>query len=356
MNTTGVIPRVVPLLTKEDGHNHYWDTTFSFYPTFKGNSNGQYTVTVNEALFNNTEPFIKKDDYFQFNVYTTHVVDGETKPFHKFVWKVRIKREYYLYNHGSDEWTMVVKLLVGSLGGGQGQPLYRSTMYQECIRERWVWNETVDPVTGKVSGKYDLEHTYVETDGTFSMKIRLLNDNGTAFNGTNRGVNPIMFYDVYDIQLGDGMGDISNVELTYSWGYAYIVNNRADLIEEITSNEDKPALKDQYNESVLTTYDGHHFFEFCSLRLGGPYAYILEMTSLKTDVLTMNEANQCYNVTGMARNVADNHNETVQFISSMRGKASSLSNFRVRLLDDNFQPVKIRSPLWVQITITNDED
>lgn len=40
----------------------------------------------------------------------------------------------------------------------------------------------------------------------------------------------------------------------------------------------------------------------------------------------------------------------------MQGKVNSLANFRVRLLNDEFQPIKIRSPLYVQVTISNEDD
>ena len=106
----------------------------------------------------------------------------------------------------------------------------------------------------------------------------------------------------------------------------------------------------------LGFYLGKLFFQFCNLRIGGPYLYILDMPTLKADVMTMNELNQSYNITGMVKNTADNHNENIQFISSMEGWVNSLSNFRVRLLNDEFQPVKIRSPLSVQFTISNADD
>ena len=321
------------LLTKESGNNHYWDTTFCLRPPFRGNSNGQYKITVNEAHFNNTEPFMKKGDYFQF---TIKAADGKI-----FKWKVMMKKDFYLYRQGTQEWTQVIKLIVGSLGGASGQPLYQSTPYQQCIRERYAADGTT------------LEHTYDETDNSFSMLIKLVNDDGTDFNGTNRGVNPLMFYDVYNIQLkevGAGgtiidHGAATSIELTYSWGFVYLLNNRADVCYPVTDDAKKP-----------TTDAGHFYFEFCNLRLGGPYLYILDMPTVKTDVMTMNEINQCYNLTGVVKNVADNHNENVQFISSMQGRVNSFTNFRIRLLDDNFEPVRIRSPLYIQITISNDDE
>ena len=100
----------------------------------------------------------------------------------------------------------------------------------------------------------------------------------------------------------------------------------------------------------------NYIFEFCNLRLGGAYFYVIDLPTVKTDVMTMNENNQCYSIVGCTKNTADNHNENVQFVSSMVGSINSLSDFRVRLLNDAFEPVRIRSPLYVQITISNDDE
>ena len=327
--------RHVILLTKEGGNNHYWDTTFNLRPSFHGNFNGQFKITVNEAHFNNTEPFIKKDDFYQFTLVTTAN--------YKFVWRVNVLKDFYLYRQGTAEWTDVIQLLKGTLKTpatdehGTVIP-YRYT-YEQTIRERYNPNG-------------ELEHTYASNDTSFNMTVDLVNDDGSGFGGSNRGVNPLMFYDVHDIVFGEppadsgvaSYGDLKSITLTYSWGFVYILNNRADLVEEIKDEALKP-----------TRLSGHHYFEFCNLRLGGPYLYILDMPTVKTEVMTMNEVNQAFNLTGVVKNVADNHNENVQFISSMEGRVNSFTNFRVRLLDDNFEPVRIRSPLYLQFTISNDD-
>ena len=49
-----ICARKVPLLTYESGNNKFYDCSFTLRPTFKANSKGQYKITVNEALFNNT--------------------------------------------------------------------------------------------------------------------------------------------------------------------------------------------------------------------------------------------------------------------------------------------------------------
>ena len=308
-----ICARKVPLLTYESGNNKFYDCSFTLRPTFKANSKGQYKITVNEALFNNTEPFINKDDYIDF------IVENDLKEI--FTYRIRLKKDYYLYRQGGAEWSAVIKLLNGS-----------DHNYEETIR-------TKKDKKGVITNL---------TDADFDLDINLRNDDGSDFNGTNRGVNPLMYYDISNIIIPSG--NIINVKIHYSWGFVYVLNNSNNYILPITDDNLKPSLP-----SPMTSWDDHYLFEFCNLRLGGAYFYVIDMPTVKTDVMTMNENNQCYNIVGCTRNTADNHNENVQFISSMMGDIDSLSNFRVRLLNDNFEPVRIRSPLYIQITISNDD-
>ena len=309
-----ICARKVPLLTYESGNNKFYDCSFTLRPTFKANSKGQYKITVNEALFNNTEPFVNKDDYIDFIV--------ETDLGSIFTYRIYVKKDYYLYRQGCAEWSAVIKLLNGT-----------DSNYTEIRRLRKEKDGTISEIS----------------DGSiFTLHIELRNDNGTVLSASNRGVNPLIYYDVSNIKIPTGT--VTNVKIHYSWGFVYILNNSNNYILPITDDNLKPALPDK-----ITSWDDHYLFEFCNIRLGGAYFYIIDMPTVKTDVMTMNENNQCYNIVGCTRNTADNHNENVQFISSMMGDIDSLSNFRVRLLNDNFEPVRIRSPLYIQITISNED-
>ena len=309
-----ICARKVPLLTYESGNNKFYDCSFTLRPTFKANSKGQYKITVNEALFNNTEPFVNKDDYIDFIV--------ETDLGSIFTYRIYVKKDYYLYRQGGAEWSAVIKLLNGT-----------DSNYTEIRRLRKEKDGTISEILD---------------DSIFTLDIELRNDNGTVFSASNRGVNPLMYYDVSNIKIPTGT--VTNVKIHYSWGFVYILNNSNNYILPITDDNLKPALPDK-----MISWDNHYLFEFCNIRLGGAYFYIIDMPTVKTDVMTMNENNQCYNIVGCTRNTADNHNENVQFISSMMGDIDSLSNFRVRLLNDNFEPVRIRSPLYIQITISNED-
>ena len=308
-----ICARKVPLLTYESGNNKFYDCSFTLRPTFKANSKGQYKITVNEALFNNTEPFVNKDDYIDFIV--------ETDSGSIFTYRIYVKKDYYLYRQGGAEWSAVIDLLKGT-----------DSNYTEIRRLRKEKDGTISEIL----------------DASFTLNIQLRNDNGTVFSASNRGVNPLMYYDVSNIKIPTGT--VTNVKIHYSWGFVYILNNSNNYILPITDDNLKPALPDK-----MSSWDDHYLFEFCNIRLGGAYFYIIDMPTVKTDVMTMNENNQCYNIVGCTRNTADNHNENVQFISSMMGDIDSLSNFRVRLLNDNFEPVRIRSPLYIQITISNED-
>ena len=319
-----ICSRKVPLLTYESGNNKYYDCSFTLRPTFKANSKGQYKITVNEALFNNTEPLINKDDYIDFIIETDSNVS--------YSYKINVKKDFYLYRQGGAEWQNVILLLTGKLKETINNYEYSYTT--KIIRTKKDRDGTV--------------LTYDIDDDSFDLKLKLINDDGSEFNGTNRGVNPLMYYDVFNIKIPTGT--VTNVKIHYSWGFVYILNNSNNYILPIEDENLKPS-----KPTEVTDWTGHYLFEFCNLRLGGAYFYVIDMPTVKTDVMTMNENNQCYNIVGCTRNTADNHNENVQFISSMMGDIDNLSNFRVRLLNDNFEPVRIRSPLYIQITISNDD-
>ena len=319
-----ICSRKVPLLTYESGNNKYYDCSFTLRPTFKANSKGQYKITVNEALFNNTEPLINKDDYIDFIIETDSNIS--------YSYKINVKKDFYLYRQGGAEWENVILLLTGKLKETINDYEYSYTKIIRTKKDR----------DGKVLETYDID------DKSFSLKLKLINDDGTEFNGTNRGVNPLMYYDVYNIVIPEGT--VTSVKIHYSWGFVYILNNSNNYILPIEDDNLKPS-----KPTEVPDWTGHYLFEFCNLRLGGAYFYVIDMPTVKTDVMTMNENNQCYNIVGCTRNTADNHNENVQFISSMMGDIDNLSNFRVRLLNDNFEPVRIRSPLYIQITISNDD-
>lgn len=299
-----VTARKVLLLTHESGNNKYYDCSFTLRPTFRPNSRGQYKITVNEALFNNTEPFINKDDYIDFIIKST---TGD-----EYKYRILVIRDYYLFKQGGAEWQTVIQLLKGTMG-----------------------NIPIQIVKYKNGAPY--------TGLDFTLTIKLIDDGGNSYTGTNRGVNPVMYYDVYGVILPDG--DVESIKMHYSWGFVYLLNNTNNYITPIEIRND-----------TSNPVNNNYIFEFCNLRLGGAYFYVIDLPTVKTDVMTMNENNQCYNIVGCTKNTADNHNENVQFISSMAGSINNLSDFRVRLLNDNFDPVRIRSPLYLQITISNDDD
>ena len=326
------------LKTREDGNNHYWDTSFQLRPTFKGNSFGQYKVTINEAMFQNTEPLIMKDDYYQFEIYTTAA--GNKK--YKYVWKTVMRKDFYLYRQGGAEWKLVSQMLTGTLKNLDGES-YKYT-YQQTFRTRYE-----STYADSQWSDWKLDETYAASDTSFNMSVNIVDEDYNNYNGRNAGVYPIMYFDISNIVLLEGTFD--SIRMTYSWGYCYILNNTNLYSYPITDNNMKPK-----NSNPAFDYTGHYYFEFCNIRIGGPYLYILDVPTVKVDVMTMNEANQGFNIVGHVTNTANNHNENVQFISSMEGKVNALSNFRIRLLNDNFEPVKIRSPLTILLTVSGDDE
>lgn len=332
------------LKTRNQGNNKYWDTSFQLRPPFRANSCGQYKITVNEAMFQNTEPLAQKDDYFLFEIFG----EKDTEKY-KFEYKITMTKDFYLYRQGGTEWGKVQNLLIGKLGKADPSNPDKYT-YQITTKKAYRWMLDLD--TGK-------EDWYIDADVNIAdlvFNIAIKDENNGNYQGKNAGVYPIMYY---DIEIGPGgnnalPNDIvyKSIRMNFSWGFCYILNDTSTYVYEVTDNNMKPSNTD----GTAIDYTKHHYFEFCNIRIGGPYEYILDAPTVKVDVMTMNEENQAFNIVGHVTNTANNHNENVQFISSMEGKVNALSNFRVRLLNDNFDPVKIRSPLTILFTVSNEDD
>ena len=94
-------------------------------------------------------------------------------------------------------------------------------------------------------------------------------------------------------------------------------------------------------------------FPFYNLRRGGAYLYVLK-TPLQTPVPTYNANNQGYNVVACVYNTLAFHNQPVQMCSSMQVVSNDLSNLRIELVNDQYETLKIRGPVYIQLTVSNE--
>ena len=77
-------------------------------------------------------------------------------------------------------------------------------------------------------------------------------------------------------------------------------------------------------------------------------------TPLRATSTTYNAANQGYNVVAGVYNQAAYHNSLIQMPSSMEVVANDLSNLRVELVNDQYEHVKIRCPMYIHLTVSNE--
>ena len=281
------------LTTYDDGKsNNLYDSTFRLRPPFKPNSNGNYKVTINECLFQNNEPtLIKGQDYMEFTIYTK---DGN-KYSNKFV----VNKDLYTFDNKCID--QVLKSLNFSYLASTNISSEVSNIMSIYIDEIGLYNsENEKPLTADY---------YTQN---VTMKIKF-NDSTT-----------------YSIN------DVSKVSLKTTTNYAYLLNNtNTEIFGELNS-------------------DGKSFdFHFHNLRLGGPYLYVLK-TPLHATVPTYNSLNQGYNIVACCYNSNGYHNSNTQMCSSMEVVTNNLSDFRIQLVNDQYEPVKINTPLYLQITVSNE--
>ena len=130
---------------------------------------------------------------------------------------------------------------------------------------------------------------------------------------------------------------IPRVSLRTSTNYGYLLNDLRS--SEIFGERDDRNVR--FN------------FYFHNPRLGGPYLYVLK-TPLQATVPTYNAINQGYNVVACTYNPNGFHNSNVQLCSSMEVVTNDLSNFRIELVNDQYEQVCINGPMYVQITVSNE--
>ena len=288
------------LTTYNDGKtNKLYDSTFRLRPPVKPNSNGQYKITINECLFMNNEPTLMKDvDYMEFII----IMNDSTEYSVKFI----PNQDLYTFKPKSEE------LMLKYVNYDPSSTLNKLTKITDPTAYLDIRKITL----------YDSDNPNKALDADYY----------------SQNVKMSVFFD----ESGGTWktSDISKVVLKTSTNYSYLLN---DLRTEITG--------EKYIDSDSTNSCFNFYFH--NLRLGGPYLYVLK-TPLQATVPTYNSLNQGYNVVACTYNPNGYHNSNVQMCSSMEVVTNDLSNFRIELVNDQYEPIKINTPIYLQITVSND--
>ena len=209
------------------------------------------------------------------------------------------------------------------------------------VTERLTMNQDIFTRTDKDDGKIIdvLTESYVDSSGGNAINdIDLLDVDGNPYSssGTNRYLGSEVTMQVHLVDVSH----VQSVAMRYSTNFGYLLNNLR------ASDYMGTESKDKNNVRVFN-------FKFYNLRLGGAYLYILK-TPLQSTVPTYNAINQGYNIVACVYNTSGYHNQVTQMCSSMEIVANELSNLRIELVNDQYEPVPIRCPMYIQITVSNE--
>lgn len=162
-----------------------------------------------------------------------------------------------------------------------------------------------------------LLNTYLSDDETPNSKSILFTNLLDTSDETdkNRGINPLLVSATEDFIM------------SYSINFGYIFNN---INKELNS----------VNKQIL----------FTNTRYVGPFTYIIK-TNLIPQVPTLNEFGQTYNMTLLTYNVTSKLGDYVQMASTMQCVTSNITNLKIELVNDQGDPVKITTPIYIQVTI-----
>ena len=287
------------LTTYDDGErNKFNDSTFRLRVPFKPNANKQYKVTINECLFHNNEPLLKKgEDYLLFTYRmkkSTVFVDGQID---KFVMNTDV-----CVNSREDECKAIHSLVYSKAEAADNYLVYDGDKRTSTIKEIKLYDEN------------NVEYGFTTKQDQLKLfaRMELKFDTG-------------MFFD-----------QIESISMQYSTNYGYLLNNLRSSELYGTIDREKRTCS----------------FSFYNLRCGGPYLYVLK-TPLKATVPTYNAINQGYNVVACVYNTVGYHNQVIQMSSSMEVVTRDLSNLRIELVNDQYEKVDIKSPVYIQITVSN---
>ena len=288
------------LTTYDDGErNKFNDSTFRLRVPFKPNANKQYKVTINECLFHNNEPLLKKDD--DYLLFTFHFKDKRSNYSETFVMNTDV-----FVNSREDECKAIHSLIYESGDGASSNYLVRTGVSASAayIQDITLYDENGD--------KYDYK-TKTDQLKLFARMEITLTSIGKSF-----------------------INQIESISIQYSTNYGYLLNN----------------LRSSELYGDIDSANGKCSFTFNNLRCGGPYLYVLK-TPLKATVPTYNAINQGYNVVACVYNTVGYHNQVIQMSSSMEVVTRDLSNLRIELVNDQYEKVDIKSPMYIQITVSN---
>lgn len=115
--------------------------------------------------------------------------------------------------------------------------------------------------------------------------------------------------------------------VSYTANFGYVFN---DLRESIASNGD-PIF-------------------WPLIRLVGPYTFILN-TNLIPEVPTINEMGQTFNMSLLTYNTLPELGAIAQMAGTMRCITSNITNIRFQLVNDQDRLIKLKSPIYLQLTI-----
>ena len=330
MNETQVKSCKVPLLTFNSGQNKFYDSTFSIPIPFAPNKHGAYNVEINEVIFANDEDtLIAGKDYLEYRVYYNRLSACSVVRYN-VAQNVKTTKDAHNYKK--------INGILNLNNAYLSEPVYsyyENGAYVDAAHKTTLKAELKTiAVDDKSGGTFKTSWSTIDEKSGRNPDYRVQVITATAFPTPTDGV----------IFTKD---DIIKITLKASNNFLYLFGDLFDEKELLV----KP---DYFVPEGFAADNGKRYFEMFNLRYCGPIQYVLD-TNLNAVSKTVNENGQIYNVVAQTRNLAEFHNSLQQMNSTMTGTVKDMTNFRVRLLNDFFEPVKIYSPISINLTVSNSD-
>ena len=364
----------------ERGNNTFSDCSFNIVPHFRPNRNNQYTIEFNECSFYDNSPTIEDGDNFDIYFYLNpgaEVKDADDNLTDltdiRFRLNVEVQQDIYTYRDTPNKTKIINIFNISETNLYNGAKSYDDKVFLIvklfCQNDRDTANDKEEYEGYFIDDDGITQHKYTADMLISSLQLYQDDEKTLLNNGSENFVQRILYSINFKYELdehyfnseydeGENItnyeADISTPCFCCSDNFCYLINNLTYGLE--ATNPDK-IYDSETSKFINNNENGNYvrYFNFYNFRLGGPYRYIL-ICSADSEQKTMNDKNQEFNIVACSQNTSTYHNEPMNIQSTMRIKSNDLTNFRIELLDDQFNKIKLHCPVQYMLTIFNEDE
>lgn len=311
-------PQKMVFLTYESGIDHYYDCKMPLKINIPPGDFGMYRIIVNEVLFRKDMDLVADGDYIEFNMFPTTLA-STTTPFiinAPFISSQNIQASFnYLTQN------LLVEII------------------KQMLEDIIVPFSFIGVYINSESKEEKKEFNNLRGDEVIGCTLLPLNTNGIG----------IFIKTTVERSVTDSDGNTKK--------YIIDIDSQIDHFTISVSNRFRHIFPQLTTNNLLTSYsvsfNGSSVVEgveFPWVNFGGPFLFMLN-SSGQTTCPIANELGRQFNTAGLSYNPDNEPFGVIQMQSSLELVLKEGTEFRVWLMDNFGEYIRIKSPMYVQVTI-----